>query len=268
MKSTLFAIPLLSLSAMVAVPAFAVPVFQVTPSVLGGPVAPFNANKIDGSASALLTLDAATQTVAGSGFVQFTSFALDNNAVFPFVSGLNANYELWTTFNYTTKLTTGTFGAIGSLYDVTSLNFTVYGRTVGGAFNSYVPAGVNPTVTPTVNNGFGTIYTIGSGVLSASGPDSASFNAAGGTTFNANADFTLTAFGKTFFTLPDPFYTNAFNSFTNTSQGFASSANGQFIALTQATGSVDFAGVPEPASLALVGIALLGAGAVARRRQS
>lgn len=80
--------------------------------------------------------------------------------------------------------------------------------------------------------------------------------------FGQESSIALNADGAKFFTAPSPFYTLAFNS---------GQLNNFNVSGTQViNGSLDvvFAKVPEPTSVALVGLALLGAGVATRRSAS
>lgn len=248
-------------------PASAVAVFSVNHTVLSGVTgcvaacppgvgADFQANLISGNSSTLLERQA-NNTVQGTGWINLTGFALNNIAVLPGASRVGVDYELWATFSYTLAPISGNFGQINSSYGITALNFSVWGQSgIGATFTAADAAG---NVTPTVTAAGAQLLGSGAGLGGVAG-----INALGGAFVNANTSFSTTAFGSSFFVFPVPFFNLAFNEFNNTSQGLQIS--GDRIAVNQATGSIDFIRVPTPGSLALVGVALIGAGVVTRRR--
>jgi hypothetical protein len=71
--------------------------------------------------------------------------------------------------------------------------------------------------------------------------------------------------GDKFFKGPRPFYDLAFSVFTNTGQNATPNLDGSITLSNE--GQVDFGRVPEPGTLALVGLGMFGIGAIARRRK-
>ncbi|HSY25864.1 MAG TPA: PEP-CTERM sorting domain-containing protein, partial [Burkholderiaceae bacterium] len=68
----------------------------------------------------------------------------------------------------------------------------------------------------------------------------------------------LTSAGSAFFTAPVPFYDIAFSEYNNTSTGLNCSPVTGECAVTFETGSTNFAQTPEPASVAIFGLGLIG----------
>jgi hypothetical protein len=238
----------------------AVPTFSIDPSALGlgGPAGPVQADAIGGSSSELLHTTSATTHAVTTGWLSYSSFRLNSANLGGGVTGLNNDYGIYVVFSLTDHLVSGAINTVNSVNQLDTLTFQMF----ADPGDSDVFHAATTTSEATID-GTGNDILLGTGSLISG---TSGFNSLGGAALNANTNFQLTSNGSLFFIDPVPFYDMTFNGFNNTTQGVTAGPDGN-IAINDASGTTDFNKVPEPGTLALLGLGLLGINAVHRRRK-
>jgi hypothetical protein len=244
----------------------------VPPLSVNGPFGTDNATIQD---SALIVINTATGAFSEIGNFNVTSWNCCGATEVPVLgTGINSAYQVYGTF---TASGTGALAAGNYLGTVTSLNVSLQASSVPVAAVFTVPANITSTglTAGTTNH-----QTLGSATIVGTGTAAALTIGVGTTsTVLTSTEFFTAASAENgkFFVNPTPFNIDLFDSATATTSEttpFACNSDGtanaagtfQCIAISGGGGNLTFAAIPEPASLALLGIGLLAMGAVGRRR--
>ncbi len=237
--------------------ASAFPQFTIDEAGAGDAATAIQADRLTGPYNELITFDG-----AGNFAV---SLVLDINTMtnggFGVASGLGSNYDIYALYT-----ATGTVSApVGTVTTFTanpgSGAFSVFLDTNNDTVFGPASAPANGLLPWSALGGAGEDVQIATGVTLAGNGllDTACPNGNCGS-FGNTTSFDLTAAGSAFFVEPNPFYEFSFQS-GNFLAPFSTAPGNVVI-----TGSADVTFVPEPGSLALLGLGMLGLGLSARRR--
>ena len=264
-KLMIAALAALAAGAAAAAPVY--PDFTVNTAAMGGggSLGTFAANDISGQYHEQLTFTSASTFVVSldftaQGFNYDDTNAADSTSLTAAQTGLGSNYQLMAILNGS-----GTYSTSGGT--------TTFSLTPGGDLTLSYDAGANASFTApagpggsfTINANGDTITTLATGAgMSGNGSvDCTAPNLCGA--FGQETSFALTAAGSSFFVDPVPFYNLSLQS--GQVEGFPVMA-GTTVTSSGTLNAVFASSVPEPGSLSMMGLALLGFMVVRQRKQN